>query len=114
VLGLAWADLDLDAQTAQARRASVFVDGRGQQLGPPKTDGAHGEHYLTPTVVELLEHRGHAQDDERDVAPSVKTHTYDGAPVSLVFTTPTGGLVLRQTVVKVVKQAAKTAGVGPT
>jgi hypothetical protein len=28
-----------------------------------------------------------------------------------VFTTPTGGLVLRQAVAKVVKQAAKTAGV---
>jgi hypothetical protein len=28
-----------------------------------------------------------------------------------VFTTPTGGLVLRQTVAKLVKQAAKTAGI---
>ena len=28
-----------------------------------------------------------------------------------MFTTPTGGLVLRQTVAKVVKQAAKTAGI---
>jgi hypothetical protein len=31
--------------------------------------------------------------------------------VSLVFTTPIGGLVLRQTVAKVIKQAAKTAGI---
>jgi len=31
--------------------------------------------------------------------------------MSLVFTTPTGGLVLRQAVAKVVKQAAKTAGI---
>jgi integrase len=111
VLGLAWGDLDLDAGTAQVRRASVYVDGRGQQLGPPKTDGAHGEHYLTPTVVELLERRRRAQADERAVAPRWATHTYDGVPVSLVFTTPTGGLVLRQTVAKLVKQAAKTAGV---
>ena len=29
----------------------------------------------------------------------------------LVFTTPTGGLVLRQTISKLVKQAAKTAGI---
>ena len=28
-----------------------------------------------------------------------------------MFTTPTGGLVLRQTVAKVIKQAAKTAGI---
>ncbi len=38
-------------------------------------------------------------------------HTYEGEPLSLVFTTPTGGLVLRQTVAKVIKQAAKTAGI---
>jgi integrase len=40
VLGLAWEDVDLDAGTALVRRASVYVDGRGQQLGPPKTEGA--------------------------------------------------------------------------
>jgi site-specific recombinase XerD len=31
--------------------------------------------------------------------------------VSLVFTTLTGGLVLRQTVANVIKQAAKSAGI---
>jgi site-specific recombinase XerD len=45
------------------------------------------------------------------VAPQWKTMTYGGEPVSLVFTTPTGGLVLRQTIAKIVKQAAKTAGI---
>ena len=34
--GLAWEELDLDAATARSRRASVYIDGRGQQLGPPK------------------------------------------------------------------------------
>jgi hypothetical protein len=34
--------------------------------------------------------------------------------VDLVFTTPTGGIVLRQTIAKVVKQAAKTAGIADT
>jgi integrase len=111
VLGLAWEDLDLEAGTAQVRRASVYVDGRGQQLGPPKTEGAHGEHFLMPTVVELLARRRQAQADERAVAPRWETHTYDGVPVSLVFTTTTGGLVVRQTVAKLVKQAALTAGV---
>jgi integrase len=54
VLGLAWEDVDLDAGTALVRRASVYVDRRGQQLGPPKTEGAQGEHWLMPTVVALL------------------------------------------------------------
>jgi integrase len=111
VLGLAWEDLDLDAGTAHVRRASVYVDGRGQQLGPPKTDGARGEHWLMPTVVELLDLRRDAQQDERAVAPVWETKTYQGEAVHLVFTTPTGGLVLRQTIAKVVKQAAKTAGI---
>lgn len=37
--------------------------------------------------------------------------TYGGEPINIVFTTPTGGLVLRQAVAKVVKQAATTAGI---
>jgi integrase len=114
VLGLAWEDLDLDAGTARVRRASVYVDGRGQQLGPTKTDGARGEHWLMPTVVDLLRKRRQAQADERAVAPIWEAITYDGQQVSLVFTTPTGGLVLRQTVAKVVKQAAKSAGISDT
>jgi integrase len=34
-----------------------------------------------------------------------------GEQISLVFTNPTGGLVLRQAVTKLVKQAAKSAGI---
>jgi len=111
VLGLAWEELDLDAGTAQVRRASVYVDGRGQQLGPPKTDGARGEHWLMPTVVALLAKRRETQAQERAAAPKWTTITYEGEQVSLVFTNPTGGLALRQAVTKVVKQAAKTAGI---
>jgi integrase len=111
VLGLAWEDVDLDAGTAQVRRASVYVDGRGQQLGPPKTDGARGEHWLMPTVVDLLAKRREAQAQERAASPWWEAVRYEGEPVSLVFTTPIGGLVLRQTVAKVVKQGARTAGI---
>ena len=111
VLGLAWEDLDLDAGTARVRRASVYVDGRGQQLGPPKTEGARGEHWLMPSVVAMLRLRQAVQDDERAAAPKWAEHTHDGEPVSLVFTTPTGGLVLRQTVSKLVKHGAKTTGI---
>jgi integrase len=37
--------------------------------------------------------------------------SYEGEAINLVFTNPVGGLVLRQAVTKVVKQAAKTAGI---
>jgi integrase len=111
VLGLAWEDLDLEAGTALVRRASVYVDGRGQQLGPPKTEGARGEHWLMPTVVTLLVRRREMQDQERAAAPAWTSITYGGERINLVFTNPTGGLVLRQAVAKVVKQAAKTAGI---
>jgi integrase len=54
VLGLAGEDLDLDAGITRVRRASVYVDGRGQTLGPTKTDNTRGERWLMPTVVDLL------------------------------------------------------------
>ena len=52
--------------------------------GPPKTDGAHGEHWLSPTVVALLErHRaGHAV--EREGAPSWQTYYAGRCRCSLV------------------------------
>jgi site-specific recombinase XerD len=40
-----------------------------------------------------------------------ETITHEGERLHLVFTTPTGGLVLRQTVANVMKQAAQTAGI---
>lgn len=114
VLGLAWEDIDFDAQTAQLRRASVYVDGAGQQLGPPKTDGAHGTHFLMPTVVTYLQRRRELQDHDRENASTWTTHTYQNEIVNLVFTTPYGGLILRQTIAKFVKEFAKTAGISVT
>lgn len=111
VLGLAWEDVDLETGLADLRRASVYVDGKGQMLGPPKTDGARGEHWLMPTVIELLRRSKEIQAVEQVAAPVWEEHTYEGELLHLVFTTPSGGLVLRQTVAKVVKQAAKTAGI---
>src|SRR4029453_1132316 len=112
VLGLAWEDVDLDAGSASVRRASVYIDGRGQQLGPTKTDGARGEHWLMPTVVALLTKRRETQAQERAAAPKWATIVYAGEQINLVFTKSTRGLVLRQAVTKVVKSAAKTAGIG--
>jgi integrase len=42
VLGLAWSDLDLEAGVATVSRASVYADGVGMMLGPPKTEGREG------------------------------------------------------------------------
>ncbi len=53
VLGLAWSDLDLDARMATVSRASVYADGVGMMLGPPKTEGAKGRHLLTPVVGQV-------------------------------------------------------------
>jgi integrase len=111
VLGLAWEDVDLDAGTALVRRASAYVDGRGQQLGPTKTDSARGEHWLMPTVVALLARRRELQDLERAAAPQWQTHSYEGDEINLVFTTLAGGLVLRQTIAKLIKGAARTSGI---
>ena len=111
VLGLAWEDVDLRAGTARVRRASAYVDGRGQQLGPTKTDSARGEHWLMPTVVNLLIRRREIQAGERVAALHWQTQTYEGEEINLVFTTPSGGLVLRQTIAKLVKGAAKSTGI---
>ena len=83
-------------------------------LGPPKTEGAIGRHYLTPVVVELLRRRRQAQLEDRLRAGTTwEHHSYQGQPVELIFTTATGGLLLRQTVAKVVSAAAQRAGIDP-
>jgi integrase len=115
VLGLAWGDLDLDAGVAEVRRACVYTDGVGMVLGPPKSEGAVGRHYLTPVVVELLRRRRTAQLEDRLRAGATwEHHSFEGAEVDLVFTTAIGGLVLRQTVAKAVTAAAERASIDPT
>jgi integrase len=114
-LGLAWSDLDLDAGVAIVSRASVYADGVGMMLGPPKTEGAAGRHLLTPVVVELLRRRRQAQDEERSRAGETwQEIVYEGRRIDLIFTTTTGRLVLRQTVTKAIATAATAAGVDPT
>jgi integrase len=115
VLGLAWSDLDLEVSEATVSRASVYADGVGMMLGPPKTEGAKGRHHLTPVVVELLRRRRRIQDEERlRAGPRWQELSYEGRPVGLVFTTITGGLLLRQAVTKAVASAARAAGLDPT
>jgi integrase len=115
VLGLAWSDVDLEAGLATVSRASVYADGVGMMLGPPKTEGAKGRYLLTPGLVELLRRRRLAQDDERRrAAERWEELIFDGRRIDLVFTTVTGGLLLRQAVTKAVTAAAVAAGLDPT
>jgi integrase len=113
VLGLAWSDVDLDGAVATVSRASVYADGAGMMLGPPKTEGAKGRHHLSPVVVELLRRRRQVQLEERLRAGAWPQHQYEGRTVDLVFTTTTGGLLLRQAVTKAVRAAAVKAGIDP-
>ena len=114
VLGLAWSDLDLDANepTATVRRAVVQVPGAGRVLGPPKSEGAEGVHYLLPGVVDRLRAHRAAQAAERLAAgPAWQTHTYEGARIDLVFTTEDGGIVARQHVDKLARSKAAALGI---
>ena len=115
VLGLAWSDLDLDAGVANVSRASVYADGLGMMLGPPKTEGSKGQHLLTPVVVDLLRRRRRVRT-KSVFAPELggrRWSTRVALSIS-VFTTATGGLLLRQAVAKAVASAASAAGLDPS
>ena len=113
-LGLGWDDLDLDAGIAVVRRAAIYVQKVGMVLGPTKNLGASGTHHLSAGVVELLRARRKAQAAERLAGREPwPTHTYEGQPVSLVFTNERGGLINRQAAAKAVTHAATRAGIDP-
>lgn len=117
VLGLGWADLDLDAAepTATVRRAAVQVNGAGRRLGPPKSEGAEGVHYLLPGVVDRLRAHRAAQAAERlAIGEAWQTHMYEGERVDLVFTTEDGGIVARQHIDKLIRDKADAIGIDTT
>lgn len=90
------------------------MDGAGMVLGPPKTAGARGRHQIPAGLVDLLRERRAARAAERLAAgPVWATYTYEGRPVSLVFTTLDGRLVNRQAITKAVVRAAERAGIEP-
>ena len=113
-LGLAWQDLDLAAGTVRLRRGATYADGAGMILGPPKTARTAGRQLLAPTVVEALHRHRLSQSAERSTVgvewPSV---VYAGEQLDLVFTTPTGKVMLRQHVDRAIRAAANRAGLDP-
>ena len=70
-----------------------------------------GVYHLPRSAVELLRQRYARQLGERDLYPDAREWRYDGRVVDLVFTTPTGGLVLRQSIAKTLQRCARTAGI---
>jgi len=114
VLGLAWGDLDLDAGTARIRRGAAYTKSTGTALGPTKTSGAEGVHFLAPISVARLRRHLDDQTAERERSSTPwPAHVYDGEELSMVFTTQAGGLVNRQAVVTDIGRAAKKAKLDP-
>jgi len=114
VLGLAWEDLDLDEGTAQIQRGAAYTPSVGTVLGSTKTSGAEGIHYLAPVSVAHLHRRREAQEAERErVGSEWPTHSFEGRPLTMVFTTLDGRLVNRQTITKGITRAAIIAGLDP-
>jgi integrase len=111
-LGLAWEDIDLDEGTAHVRRAVIEVKGQGKLLGPPKTNGAKGVHFLAPGAVERLRARKAVQDEERERAGLMwKTIVYEKSVVSLVFTAEDGSIGSRQRIDQLVRRKAEALGI---
>ncbi|MCB0978943.1 MAG: tyrosine-type recombinase/integrase, partial [Acidimicrobiales bacterium] len=115
VLGLAWADLNLDAGTATVRRGCTYTGGGvGTRLDHPKTKGTSATYHLAPSAVALLRQRRRAQAAERLAAgPAWETITYEGQPLDVVFTTRTGALMPRQDVTNTIRRACESAGIDP-
>lgn len=115
VLGLAWDDLDLDAGTAHIKRGAAYSPSTGTVLGPTKTKGAGGLHFLAPASIAHLRELRTSQDEERRHSNGTwPAHTYDGARLAVVFTTSGGALANRQAVVKTIERAARSVGIDPT
>jgi integrase len=112
-LGLAWEDLDLDAATAQVRRASTYSGGGiGQRLDRPKTARTAGAVHLHPRTVELLRQRLATQAADRLAAgPDWQTVIYENRPLDLVFTGKDGRPTLRQKLYDALTDACERAGI---
>lgn len=107
-LGLSWDDIDFTAGTVVVRRAVTHDKLHGLHLGPPKTKGAKGVHYLAPGVMTALKAHRRRQSTERLACPIWRTYTYEGATVDLVFTQEDGALVSRQHIDTMVRRIART------
>ena len=54
ILGLAWADIDLDSGTLQIRRQLNYISGHGTMLAPPKTPTSNRLILIDSRLKDLL------------------------------------------------------------
>jgi integrase len=96
VLGLGWCDIDLDAGTADVRRAVVAGEG-GRRFGPTKTEARRACTTSPREPSSACSVWNAQQAEERLLAgPLWRTHTFESQPLDPVFTKQDGGLVARQ------------------
>lgn len=109
VLGLAWSDLDLDADppTAWLRRAAKEGPMR---LEEPKAKATLGRYPLDPLVVDALKRHRERQDEERErFGPGWERP--DG--LDLVFTNKWGGIASQSVVRDMLQRTLAAAGIDP-
>ena len=110
-LGLAWQDIDMDAGTAYVVRQVVDVKGKGLRFDHTKSVGAEGLHHLSPSTIERLRRHRATQSAERLAAGSAwQEQRHEGREIDLVVTTHVGGIVRRQTVDSMLRNAGATVG----
>jgi integrase len=82
LLGLTWANVDLEAATLTVAQSLIRVKGEGLQASPPKTAGSAATIPLTASAVAAL--RAHrVRQLERGIAPAGYVFTTEvGTPVS--------------------------------
>ncbi|WP_166790207.1 site-specific integrase [Cryobacterium sp. Hh11] len=92
VLGLTWADIDMDNGVVHVHSQLQRVRGVGLMHKPvPKTPAGDRELTLAPEIVEMLKETRAQQIRDRIVNADIYTEwEYDDKPVGLVFTRPNG------------------------
>jgi len=108
LLGLTWADLDLDAKTLTVRRTLVSVTAGVPRFGEPKTAKSRRTVTLPGSAVDALRaHRQRQFADRLALGP-------DYAPYDLVFSTRLGTALMGRNVHRSFKAALSRAGLPPT
>ncbi len=107
LLGLGWADVDLDAGTLTVRRGLVGVKDTVPEFGEPKSETSRRTISIPADAVTALRAHKARQNEER-------LATADWADYGLVFTTHVGTLLIGRNVTRDFKLALKRAGLPNT
>jgi integrase len=104
VMGLRWADLDLDRRSVKVQRSAQRIKGSGMTLCEPKTARGRRSIALTMAAAEALRaHRSDQAEHRLKLGPLWKEQ-------DLVFPNDLGGLLEEATVTRVFKRTLSAAG----